>query len=206
LVAPTETKAARTFCPGWRHQRGQKASLLSRSKQPPGTKEATGLSLPIFSKSLAPLLSFLSLSSLSLPYLLPPAPFLSGAAPSFSPHSLRQGPARAGVRRAAAGPWALAWVARAGARRAAGGAAMRRRWQLGFGRRSQAPAGGATRPRRGRRGQDRRAAGGAAMRRRGQLGQAPAGGATRPRRGRRSQGQRAAAQRGPGKRCGPASR
>ena len=35
---------------------------------------------------------------------------------------------------------------------------MRRRWQLGFGRRSQAPASGATRPWRGRRSQDRRAA------------------------------------------------
>jgi len=66
---------------------GTKGDLLSRVETPPGTKEATDVSLPIFSKSLAPLLSFLSLSSLSLPYLLPPAPLISFFSPSDPLHA-----------------------------------------------------------------------------------------------------------------------
>ena len=121
-VGGTNRDKRGAFYPGWWLQPGQKlrgpfvpVGDTNRDKRPPfcpgpnnrpGQKRRPASPSQYFSKSLAPLLSFLSISSLYL-YLISflPPPFLSGAAPPFSPHSLRPGPARAGVRRAAAGPW-----------------------------------------------------------------------------------------------------
>ena len=74
------------FCPGWSHHPGQKGAFYPGWSQHPGQK-ATDVSpcRSIFSKSLAPLSSHFSPSPLSLPYLLPPAPFLSCLLSSLPP-------------------------------------------------------------------------------------------------------------------------
>ena len=85
MVAPTETKDPVAFLSRVEPPPGTKGSLLSRVEPAPGTKSDRRLPPCRYFLSRWLLLSFLSLSSLSLPYLLPPAPFLSCLLSSLPP-------------------------------------------------------------------------------------------------------------------------
>ena len=81
VPGPTASRASGgtgVFCPGWSHQPGPMAKILSRLKQQPGTKGDDRPLLLIVSKSVAPLChSFLYFSSL---YLIPLSVLLARAA------------------------------------------------------------------------------------------------------------------------------